>query len=105
MDRRLEFLEHVEGKDFSVGLSIPAGPEAIRLIAPILSMVIAGPPERSRTRSPRWNEAAVWFCVAVFDRVEEKAGITKGIPSTIPSAIAWAIETCLLDASMLNSTA
>jgi hypothetical protein len=43
--------------------------------------------------------------MAAFDGVEEKAGIAKGIPSTIPSVIAVTIEARLLDASMLNSIA
>jgi hypothetical protein len=97
-DGRLEFLEHVDGKTFSVRFVIHSGPKAIRLIA--LDTV---DDHRRSSGAERWNEVAVWLCIAVFDGVEEKAGIDKGILSAIPSVSAFAIEARFANANMLNS--
>jgi hypothetical protein len=67
-------------------------------------MVINGPPERTRTRSPVRNGGRTALCIAVFTGGDsEKAGIDKGILSAIPSVTAIAIETCFVNADILNS--
>ena len=69
----------------------------------MLSTVINGPPERSRTRSPRFNEAAVWLCIAVSDGAEsEKAGTDKGTLSAIPSTSAIAVDARFVNANIVK---
>jgi hypothetical protein len=68
----------------------------------MLSTVINGPPERSRTRSPLRNGEAVQLCNAGVDGAgSEKAGI-EGRKSAIPKAIAVRVR--FVNESMLNST-
>jgi hypothetical protein len=68
----------------------------------MLSTVIKGPPERSRTRSPRWNEAAAWLCIAVLDEAgSEKAAIDRGRLTAVPSITAIAIEARFLNRKMI----
>jgi hypothetical protein len=65
--------------------------------------VIAGPPERSRTSSPRWNKGAVRFCVAVTAGAgSEKAGIDKGTLSAAASVSAAALGAHFVKVGMLK---
>jgi hypothetical protein len=73
-----------------------------------LSTVIAGPPERSRTRSPGSNELTPcrWitgFGIVELDGVSEKAGRGKVMLSAIPSSSAFAIDVWFANADMFNS--
>ena len=98
---RLELLEHVDRKIVSIRLAIPAGPKAIHLIA--LDTVIKGPPERSRTGSPRCNAAKGGLCIGgVGGADSEKAATDKGILSIIPSISAVAIDARFVNANMFE---
>src|SRR5260370_10068611 len=69
----------------------------------MLLTVITGPAERSRTSSPRSNEATVRFCIAVLEGAgSEKAGIDKATLSATASVSAAALGDHLVKAGMLK---
>src|ERR1700732_724484 len=64
------------------------------------STVIAGPPERSRTRSPRWSGGAARICPAAFEEAASaRPEPNKGALNEIPSFNANAIETRFIAAT------
>jgi hypothetical protein len=67
----------------------------------MLFTVITGPPERSRTSSPRWNDGAVRSCIAVTEAAgSENAGMDKGALSATASASAAALGLHFVKAGM-----
>jgi hypothetical protein len=68
----------------------------------MLATVIKAPPERNRTRSPSWNEALAWACIAVLDDAGSETAVTdRGIPRAVPSITAIAIEARFLNRNMI----
>ena len=68
----------------------------------MLSTIIIGPPERIRTRSPGWNEVAVWLGVADAAGLES-AGTDKGMLRASPSASVVAIDSRFAKISIIDS--